>query len=354
MNHITPTPLADPHCADQIGTPVGTTVGTPIDDQAASLRALVRRHAGAVEVPDVGRLEHDRAPAPATPHAFTIAIASGKGGVGKTNIAMNLAVALGAAGLRVTVLDADLGTANADVIAGVRPSARLHQLLTSPTPIHFKDAGLPVARNVLLLPGASGVLGIGETDLRRLPATRPLFDEIDTYSDVLILDTMAGVSRAVISLLLHADAMLLVTTPEPTALADAYALLKCVACAAAAAPDRPDAIHPFMIVNQSQSRAEADRVYKRFDAVSSRFLGIGSTLVGSVAQDLRLQDAVRAQQLLLLRSPRSDAARDIRGIAGRLCAEVINPPDPERLSGPGAPRGSRSFLHRITRRARPQ
>lgn len=367
---------------DELGRVVGVTVDVPDrveagdeggafagGDQAARLRALVDR-AAATDDPAGGddsnpwslsRLERgaanadrasDRTSGPDRP--LTIAIASGKGGVGKTSLAVNLAVALSMRRHRVTLLDADLGTANADLLCGVQPSGRLNHVLgEGGLGVHdgarctLRDIVIPAPGGFGLIPGSAGMSRMADLSAPERRTLLAALEDLDGQTDVLLVDTGAGIGRGVISFVDAADLTLVVCTPEPTSLADAYALLK----VAAATEHRLATAHaaepsPFqVIINQVRDEAEARQVFSRLRAVGARFLGVEVALAGWIAQDVRVSQAVRARQPFMLRSPDSPAATNLSWIADRLAQRL---PPPAIGSGRSEPRRTlASALRRV-------
>lgn len=336
----------------------------PVGDQAARLRAMIAGGPTVEAAPESLGVQlsiGDKADQPAAPAPLTVAVASGKGGVGKTNIAVNLAAALAAMGQRVTLLDGDLGTANADVICGLTPAARLDHVLAGPLGVF--DAGRRSLRDILveapggfrLIPGSAGIARMAD-----LPPTdrRGLFEALaalDHDTDVLLIDTAAGVGSMVTSFIDAADTCVVVSTPEPTSVADAYALIKCAATTAtglehwrSSAGGGRDALPRFQLVlNQCADALEARRVAARIGAVCDRFLGLSVPLLGWVAQDVRVAEAVRARQPLVVRSPAAEAARNISALARALAQQLDLP---ERSVGGSAPRGGRGRLASALRR----
>lgn len=340
---------------------VGSHAANPADDQATRLRALVggaASPAGASLAAAEAVLEsvlarHDARrtqTAPVRTHlARVVAVSSGKGGVGKTNIAVNLCVAMAARGLRIVLLDADLGTANADVLCGLTPAARLDHVVT-PLPMH--DGAARRVRDILidapggfrLAPGSAGIArmaDLGPDEQRRM---LELIGELEREADVLVVDTGAGVGRSVTSMLHAADIGLIVATPEPTSMADAYALLKCLVLSEDHEWTPAHAAALRLAINQTASPTEAEDVHARLSAVCGRFLGIRPKLLGSIAQDLRVAQAVRARRPLVLHSPDSPAARHMVSLAAQLIEElgVATPQGRSRTSG-----GFRAALARI-------
>ena len=278
----------------------------PAPDQATRLRHLVESGGGSFTLR-------------ATRRAKVVTVSSGKGGVGKTNLAVNLAIALQARGVRTTLLDLDLGLANADLLCGLNPTGRLDRA-SDDTPL--EDLALLAPGGFRLIPGSVG-LSRGSTD----GDTRTLgrLHELDACSDLLILDTGAGMGPLVRAALRAADLALLLATPEPTSLADAYALLKVASLSAGSAAQ----FLPMLVINQCASAHEAQEVHQRIAAVAHRFLGRDFPLLGALPSDPALPQAVRDRRPLLLHSPRSPAAMAVcaaaEGIISRLGLEAALP-----------------------------
>lgn len=260
--------------------------------------------------------------------ARLIAVASGKGGVGKTTVAVNLAIALAARGVRTALLDADFGTANADLLLGLSPSARLDHVFAADTP-HWNDAAprrlreiaIPAPGNFLLVPGAAGVARMSDLAPAQRAAILAAIADLDACADLVIADLGAGAGPDVTTFLAAADLALIITTPEPTAIADAYALIK---CALSRHPDAPlaRADRLALVVNQAADAAEAARVGDRIDAVCRRFLGVPCAKAAFIAHDPRVAEAVRARTPLLLRSPSAAPAKDIHTLAATLLTRL--------------------------------
>jgi flagellar biosynthesis protein FlhG len=282
-----------------------------------------------------------------TPDAFLVTIASGKGGVGKTSIAVNVAIALAAERWRVSLLDADLGTANADVLCGLNPAARLEHVLTD-LPVHdgarrsILEIGVQAPGGFRLIPGSAGIARLADLDDRQHARLLEAMTELERESDVVVVDAAAGVGGVVTSLLNAADMGVVVVTPEPTSIADAYALIKCAHAGAEEGAWRT----PRLLGNQAIDRAEAQSVHARIAAVCERFLGFRPESLGWIAQDLRVAEAVRARRPVLLAAPSCRASRQMRE-AGRRVAQEVG----ERRRAPEA-RPSGGGLRGLVRRWR--
>ncbi|MFG0251728.1 MAG: MinD/ParA family protein, partial [Phycisphaerales bacterium JB038] len=260
--------------------------------------------------------EHAAAESVLRPRARIVAISSGKGGVGKTNVAVNLCIALARLGRRVTLLDADLGLANADVICGMSVAAHLGHVVAGRRRLEEVQVWAP--GGFRLIPGASGVAGSADATpeqcLRLVEALGRLEDE----SDLIVIDTGAGSGRVVGSFLSSADTVLVVTTPEPPAITDAYALIKTCVRRRGHAAERPQQLG--LIVNQAESEREAQRVHQRIAGVAERFLSLEVALSGWLPFDEVVRESVRKRIPFYIAAPK----RNISGCVDSL-AQWVDP-----------------------------
>ncbi|MGG5817573.1 AAA family ATPase [Falsiroseomonas sp. HW251] len=235
-----------------------------------------------------------------------IAIASGKGGVGKTWFGITLAQALAQRGRRVVLLDADLGLANADVQLGLSPRVDLAHVLAGRATI--ADALIAHEAGFALLAGRSGAASLAEARDGALDAALDLPAQLAAGFDEVVLDLGAGIGGAQRAMLARAGVPLLLATEEPTSLTDAYAVLKLLARDAPAAAAR-------LVVNLAGSAGAGQRVHAALDAAAGKFLGRGIPLAGVIRRDAKVVDAIRAQMPLLTRHPTSVAAAEVAAIA---------------------------------------
>ncbi|MEW5774117.1 MAG: MinD/ParA family protein [Thermodesulfobacteriota bacterium] len=227
-----------------------------------------------------------------------VAVASGKGGVGKTTVSVNLALALGRAGHRVCLLDADLGLSNADILLGVLPQHTLEDVLFGGLPM--EHAAMPVAGNVDLVAGNSGVLRLAElTRDKRLSLNRQ-FRKLSSY-DYILVDNSPGIASSVLSLCLAARELVVVVTPDPTSITDAYALIKVL---------REAGLwwSPLVLVNRARSAGQARLVFERIRATAGRRLSLNCAFMGCIPEDPAVAAALVERRPLLERAP-SPAAR---------------------------------------------
>lgn len=248
--------------------------------------------------------------------ARVVAVTSGKGGVGKSNIAVNLAARLATMGRKVALLDADLGLANADVLCNLSPSATLAHVVSGRK--ELADVALQAPGGFSLIPGASGLTQM--TELGELEKARlvHLFRRLQSDYNLLLIDTGAGIGPNVMSFLQAADELLVVTTPEPTAVTDAYALMKAVS------RQRQDAPMS-LLVNMAHDRDEARRVYERVAGVCKRFLGLALRDAGYVLYDPKVGAAVRRRRPFVLESPSAPASLCIQQLAHKIDRQAAEP-----------------------------
>jgi len=263
-------------------------------DQAAKLREL-----------SANKLEE------ALPILPAIAVTGGKGGVGKTCIAVNLAVALAELGAKPLLVDFDLGLANADVLLGLRPTITLAEVMEGRSKL--SDALIQGPKGMGFIPAASGREELTRLSGRQLAR---LFRDLSSLAkpfELLVLDTAAGIGREVSFTLRASRVVLVVVTPEPTSLADAYALIKVLE---ADAPGRDVRV----LVNQAADADEASETFARLRKVTRAYLKRDVVLTGFIPRDRRVGEAVRARKTFILGGD-GPAAQAIRALAVSLRAE---------------------------------
>lgn len=242
------------------------------------------------------------------------AIASGKGGVGKTWVAITLSQALGQQGARTLLFDGDLGLANVDIQLGLMPKQDLAGViagkLTLPQAVTQSPNG-----EFDIIAGQSGAGNLATLPPQRLATLRDNLMRLAGKYDRVILDLSAGVDRTVQTLAGAAGTILVVTTDEPTSLTDAYAFIKLTLA------DHPDA-DLRVIVNMAESPKSGRDTYETLRNACHNFLGSEPPLAGIVRRDNKVRESIRHQVALLTRHPTSDAARDIEAIAERLKREL--------------------------------
>lgn len=243
--------------------------------------------------------------------AGAIAVTGSKGGVGKSNLALNLAVALGRCRRKVLLVDGDLGLANLDVLLGLVPDRTIEHLVRGEATL--ADLLIAGPEGVTVLPAASGVPQLTRLDGVRRRRLLSALSEAGRLADDVILDTGAGLSHATLALLLAASRVVVVTTPEPTSLVDAYASLKVLWKA-----DPAKAVD--LVVNAAESEEEAARAHGQIAKAAGHFLGREPGFLGSIPRDPKVGEAVRRQRAVLELYPGAPASRAYERIALRLAA----------------------------------
>ncbi len=236
-----------------------------------------------------------------------IAVASGKGGVGKTFFSISLSHAMAKAGKKVLLFDGDLGLANVDVQLGLMPKRDLNDVIRGRLGLdkviqRYEDGGFDI------IAGRSGQASLSALPSQRLTLLRDQLLEVADDYDVVILDLGAGVDRIVRMLSASAIRTLLVTTDEPTALTDAYAFIKLGSAAGMSK-------NVGVIINQATNKTEGEKTYKTLLKACENFLRLTPPMIGMVRHDPRVKDTIRHQTPILTRSPNSEAAEDVEGIA---------------------------------------
>ena len=242
-----------------------------------------------------------------------ISVTSGKGGVGKTNISANLAYLLSRRSKKTMVLDADAGLANIDVILGINSQYNLYHVLKGEKSL--SETVIDGPGGIKILPSSSGIPEM--TDLSR-GQKLTLIDELNALNDDLdfmIIDTGAGISANVMYFNMAAKEIIVVTSPEPTALTDAYALIKVLYQRHAKKRFR-------LIVNMVRNPSEAKEIYERLSHATDHFLNLTIEYLGYVLLDEKVKDAIRQQKALAEIYPNSPATRCLAKIADKLCSET--------------------------------
>lgn len=256
-----------------------------------------------------------------TPRYFPkiISITSGKGGVGKTNIVANLGLTLSRFGKKVLIFDADLGLGNLDVLLGLAPQYNLSHVIRGEK--RLSDIVVSGSGGMKILPAASGI-----QDLTALTeAERHLvFSQLEEYIvnfDVMLIDTAAGISANVLYFNINSDEILVVTTPEPTSITNAYAIMKVLSV-------QYGTDHFKLVVNAAANSSEANDVYRQLSHVADRFLNISIEYYGCVLADATIQKGVRQQKAVTELAPLCKASRDFIQLARKICdAPPFSKPD---------------------------
>ena len=249
-----------------------------------------------------------------------VAVTSGKGGVGKTNVTANLAVALAHLGRRVMVLDADLGLGNLDVLLGLTPRYSLADVLTGQR--RLRDVLVTGPGGITVLPAGSGFQNLTALTDAQMRDLQSEMDDLQEQTDVLLIDTGAGIGRNVTSFATMAQDIIVVAAPEPTSLTDAYALMKVLSTQHSERRFR-------LLVSMTRNATDGRDVYRKLSLVSERYLHISIDFLGSIPYDPRLVEAVCQQRPLVELYPQSKAAQAFLSLAH----DVADWPLPESPKG---------------------
>ena len=307
---------------------------------------------------DLRRMVHDNKPDnklnKKQPKLHTLSILSGKGGVGKSNIAAALSFALADFGKRVVLIDADLGMANLDILCGVdnarysiadliSGSRNLNEIL-----VHFRPSARAVAQNgsVALLPGGVGLKGIADLDDAGMERLFSALSGLELMADYVIMDAGAGIHSGVLSFAYASEITILVTTPEPTAIRDAYGVIKSLG--ASAWQSIEGSVSGLMlVVNMATSSREASDVAERIRLASMQFLGNAPVYLGYVLADDVIAESVRNRKIFYRTYPDASASICVRNLAG----ELLKICDGENVRREAVPENGtvRSFFRRLVK-----
>ncbi len=239
----------------------------------------------------------------------TIAVASGKGGVGKTNVVTNLAIALRSMGKDVLILDADVGLSNVDILLRLTPRHTIAHILSGAK--SMEEVIIEGPHGIKVLPAAFGAQDLTNLDEFQRMRLLDAFNAYDGGIDVVLIDTSAGISENVAFFCIASREILVVTTPEPTALAGAYGLIKVLSL-------RYREKRFSILVNAARSEEDATDVYRKMSIAAGGFLNASLDYMGYIPLDACVHDAVRAQMPFIDMFPDGPASRKVREIASRL------------------------------------
>ena len=269
-------------------------------DQAEKLRDMVKQK---------NLLENPVLPPPDITSRI-ITVTSGKGGVGKSNVTLNLALALAKREKRIVIIDADFGLANIEVLFGIVPKYNLGHVFIGERTIDEIVTDGPLG--VKLVSGGSGIRELANLDERRMAMVIEKLAYLDTISDIILIDTGAGISDTVINFIKASGETIIITTPEPTSLTDAYAVVKTVW------GDEGPRPRFKVLVNRAENEAEAVEVFGKISKVSKYFLDVDLEDLGFIPYDMNILKAVKKQEPVLLSFPETEAARSIEKVGDKL------------------------------------
>lgn len=266
-------------------------------DQAESLRNIIKKQESTFDK-KVARV---------------ITVTSGKGGVGKTSLSVNLAIQLQRLGKKVVIMDADFGLANIEIMLGIRPKYNLADLMFRGKSIH--DIITYGPEGIGFISGGSGINEMANLTRDQVFQLIQKMNDLDQLADYIIVDTGAGIGDSVLEFVAASSEVLLVATPEPTSITDAYALLKSLNRNSSYKPGKTVVK---MIANQVRDRKDADELFNKLGGVVNKFLNIDIEYMGAVPYDSNMQKAVMRQQPISMASPNSVAAKSVEQMARKL------------------------------------
>lgn len=259
------------------------------------------------------------------PLARVITVTSGKGGVGKSNTAINLAVQFRKMGQRVIILDADFGLANIEIMFGAVPKHNLFDLIYQGK--NIRDIITPGPMEIGFISGGSGIAGMSNLDKDYLNYIIMNLKELDEMADIILVDTGAGISDAVLEFLVASGEILLVTTPEPTSITDSYSLIKALARHPRYAAQTTKIK---VIANKVRGEDEAELLFEKLDMVVNRYLELPISYLGMIPQDEKLAQAVMQQMPVSIDHPEAKSSQAYEAIAAKLMNRELNRNVPRR------------------------
>jgi flagellar biosynthesis protein FlhG len=292
-------------------------------DQAKELRRIVEQHRQ--ESRKGGNLR-------------TITVLSGKGGVGKSNLSVNLACALAEGGKKVVLLDADLGLSNIDMLCGITAKYNLSHLIEGSKTLN--EVLVELTHNVWILPGGSGIKELADLEESHLVGLIDSLSVLEDRAEILLIDTGAGIHRGVLTFAAAADTLILLTTPEPTSIRDAYGVLKALKGSSEGA-HKKDVV---FVVNMANSENEGLEVANRLRMAASQFLDFSIHYIGCILKDRSVEHAVRARKPFYQLYPHSAATACVRKLARAMFGMPA-----ERVTNLQPPKGLKAFFFRLTR-----
>lgn len=265
-------------------------------DQAEQLRKLVKQNNGSAR--NIARV---------------ITVTSGKGGVGKSSISINVGIELAKTGKRVIILDADFGLANIEVMLGIRPQYNLADLMFHGKSI--REIITPGPENLGFISGGSGIQELTRLSREQILNLTLRLVELDELADIIIIDTGAGIADTVLEFVAASSEVLLIATPEPTSITDAYALLKTLNRKSEFSTENT---RIRMIANRVANANDGRELYEKLNVVVSKFLNLDLDYLGDIPQDDKVSHAIIRQNPIVLSAPNSDAGKALKELAEKI------------------------------------
>ncbi|WAM32120.1 MinD/ParA family protein [Caldicellulosiruptor naganoensis] len=238
-----------------------------------------------------------------------VTITSGKGGVGKTNLTVNLAIALKKLGINVLIIDADLGLSNVEVLLGTSPKYTVKDVLEGKREIMSIVEEGP--NGIKFISGGSGIVDLANLDEERLLRLIECAETINKYFDIVLVDTGAGISKNVMEFVMMSDEVIVITTPEPTSITDAYAIIKAIIVR--------DFDHKiYILVNRVQNSKEAEEIFYRLSGVIKRFLQREVQYIGYIEENVIVSKSVIKQVPFMISYEKSSVSKQVESIAKKL------------------------------------
>jgi flagellar biosynthesis protein FlhG len=282
-------------------------------DQAKGLRDIAKT--------DIMARRKMRMPSPVKQFPRVIAVTSGKGGVGKTNIVGNLAVAMSRQGMRVVIIDADVGLANIDIVFNLRPRYTLRHVISGEKSL--EDIMIQTRHGIHIIPGGSGFASLTQLNEGQKLTLLGEFEALADQADIILVDTGAGISSNVLYFNAASDECIVIATTEPTSITDAYAMMKVMS-------QEYKTRYFKLIVNMTESEKDAKRVFGSLSNALDKFLkDVVLAYLGHIPFDRQLQQAVQKRSLLLDQTPDAAAARAMKTIA----SAILNQEESNRSRG---------------------
>ncbi|MDD3050745.1 MAG: MinD/ParA family protein [Candidatus Cloacimonetes bacterium] len=244
--------------------------------------------------------------------AQLISITSGKGGVGKSNLLLNLAIAMSIRGKKVLIIDADMNLSNIDILIGIYPEYTLKNLLDNL--ITIDKLLIEGPKGIKILPASSGDLKVQQNIKRVQRALIQAYMELKKDFDYILIDTGAGISDYTVDFVVNSDKILIVTTPEPTAITDAYAMIKLLHY-------RMKSPDISVIINLAQTEDEGKKIFNKINLIVQHFLNKSLKFAGTVPIDPNMSEAVKEQTPIIIKRPRSIASTSIHNLALNILKE---------------------------------